>query len=63
MLPLAESRAELERASFAAGRADLLDVIGAIKTLAVLRIEILAREQATVEAAANLRLTYREHGQ
>ena len=63
LLPLAESRAELERASFAAGRADLLDVIGAIKTLAVLRIEILAREQATVEAAANLRLTYREHGQ
>ena len=63
LLPLAVSRAELERASFAAGRADLLDVIGAIKTLAVLRIEILAREQATVEAAANLRLTYREHGQ
>lgn len=63
LLPLAVSRAELERASFAAGRADLLDVIGAIKTLALLRIEILAREQATVEAAANLRLTYREHGQ
>lgn len=63
LLPLAVSRGELERASFAAGRADLLDVIGAIKTLALLRIEILAREQATVEAAANLRLTYREHGQ
>tara|TARA_A100001391_G_scaffold203258_1_gene195083 strand:- start:1470 stop:2699 length:1230 start_codon:yes stop_codon:yes gene_type:complete len=63
LLPLAVSRAGLERASFAAGRADLLDVIDAIKTLALLRIEILAREQATVEAAANLRLTYREHGQ
>ena len=61
LLPLAESRAELERASFAAGRAELLDVIEAIKALALLRIDILEREEATVEAAANLRLTYREH--
>ena len=60
LLPLAESRAELERASFAAGRAELLDVIEAIKALALLRIDILEREEATVEAAANLRLTYRE---
>jgi outer membrane protein TolC len=59
--PLAESRAELERASFAAGRAELLDVIDAIKALALLRVEILEREQATVEAATELRLTYREH--
>ena len=58
---MAESRAELERASFAAGRAELLDVIEAIKALALLRIDILEREEATVEAAANLRLTYREH--
>ncbi|MXO60951.1 TolC family protein [Altererythrobacter salegens] len=61
MLPLAESRVELERASFAAGRAELLDVIDAIKALALLRIEILNREQATVAAAVNLRLTYTEH--
>ncbi|MEH6792337.1 TolC family protein [Parasphingorhabdus sp.] len=61
LLPLARSRAELERASFAAGRAELLDVIEAIKALALLQIEILEREEATVEAAANLRLTYREH--
>lgn len=61
LLPLAESRAELERASFAAGRAELLDVIDAIKALALLRIEILEREEATVEAATELRLTYREH--
>ena len=60
LLPLAESRAELERASFAAGRAELLDVIEAIKALALLRIDILEREEATVEAAANLRLTYKE---
>ena len=61
LLPLARSRAELERASFAAGRAELLDVIEAIKALALLQVEILKREEATVEAAANLRLAYREH--
>ena len=62
LLPLAESRVDLERASFAAGRADLLDIIDAIKTLAMLRVEILQREEASVEAAANLRLTYGEYG-
>ena len=62
LLPLAESRVDLERASFAAGRAELLDVIDTIKTLAVLRVDILQREEATVEAAANLRLTYGEYG-
>ena len=62
LLPLAESRVDFERASFAAGRAELLDVIDAIKTLAVLRVDILQREEATVEAAANLRLTYGEYG-
>jgi len=62
LLPLAESRVDLERASFAAGRAELLDVIDAIKTLAVLRVDILQREEATVEAAAHLRLTYGEYG-
>ncbi|MBX7536123.1 TolC family protein [Qipengyuania sp. GH1] len=62
LLPLAESRVDLERASFAAGRADLLDIIDAIKTLAMLRVETLQREEASVEAAANLRLTYGEYG-
>lgn len=62
LLPLAESRVDLERASLAAGRAELLDVVDAIKTLAVLRVDILQREEATVEAAAHLRLTYGEYG-
>ena len=62
LLPLAESRVDLERASFAAGRADLLDIIDAIKTLAMLRVEILQREEASVAAAANLRLTNGEYG-
>ncbi|MBU1756262.1 MAG: TolC family protein, partial [Alphaproteobacteria bacterium] len=48
LLPLAQSRADLESASFAANRAELLDVIEAIKALALLQIEILEREEATV---------------
>jgi outer membrane protein TolC len=61
LLPLARERADLEMASFAAGRAELLDAIDAIKALALLEIEVLEREQATVEAAVKLRLTYTEH--
>jgi len=63
LLPLARDRADLEMASFAAGRADLIDVIVARTALALLELEILEREEATVEAAATLRLTYREHMQ
>lgn len=61
LLPLARERADLETASFAAGRAELLDVIEAIAALALLRLDILEREAAAVEAAAALRLTYTEH--
>lgn len=61
LLPLARDRADLERASFAAGRAELIDVIEARTALALLELEILEREAATVEAAAKLRLTYTEH--
>ncbi len=42
------------------GRADLVDVIAAKSALALLELEILEREQAAVEAAATLRLTYGE---
>ncbi|WP_262503828.1 TolC family protein [Sphingosinithalassobacter sp. CS137] len=60
LIPLARNRATLETASFAAGRADLVDVIAAKSALALLELEILEREQAAVEAAATLRLTYGE---
>ncbi|WP_447953493.1 TolC family protein [Sphingopyxis chilensis] len=63
LLPLARDRADLEIASFAAGRAELIDVIEAKTALALLELEILEREEATVEAAAKLRLTYQEHMQ
>jgi cobalt-zinc-cadmium efflux system outer membrane protein len=61
LLPLARDRAEMETASYAAGRAELLDLIEAMTALALLRLEILEREAATVEAATILRLTYTEH--
>jgi outer membrane protein, heavy metal efflux system len=63
LLPLARNRADLETASFAAGRAELIDVIAAKTALALLELEVLEREEATVEAATKLRLTYREQVQ
>ncbi|MGB3740337.1 MAG: TolC family protein, partial [Pontixanthobacter sp.] len=60
LLPLARNRADLEIASFAAGRADLVDVIAAKSALALLELEILDREQNAVGAAVTLRLTYGE---
>lgn len=60
LLPLAHNRAELETASFAAGRADLIDVISARTALALLELEILEREEAAVQAATRLRLAYSE---
>ena len=61
LLPLARERVDLETGSFAAGNAQLVDVIEAITALALLEIEILKREEAAVTAAAELRLTYVEH--
>ncbi len=60
LLPLARDRADLETASFAAGRANLIDVIAARTALALLELEILEREEAAVQAAATLQLTYAE---
>jgi outer membrane protein, heavy metal efflux system len=60
LLPLAQQRVELETASFAAGNADLIDVIAAKADLALLDLEIFEREAATVEWAELLRLTYGE---
>lgn len=61
LLPLARERAKLEMASYAAGRAELTDLVAAKSALALLQLDILKREQSTVEAAAKLNLTYREH--
>lgn len=63
LLPLARERADLETASYSAGRAGMLDVIAAKTALILLELEILDREAAAVVAATRLRLTYVEHGQ
>jgi len=60
LLPLARDRASLETASYAAGRADLIDVISAKSALAFFELEILEREEAAVSAAVTLQLTYGE---
>lgn len=61
LLPLARHRADLETASYEAGRASLLDVIAARTALIEVELEILQREAAAVHAATRLRLTYVEH--
>lgn len=61
LLPLARQRADLETASYEAGRSGLLDVIAARTALIEIELEILEREAAVVHAATRLRLTYVEH--
>ena len=61
LLPLAQQRDELELASYAAGRASLLDVISARTALIELELEIVEREAAAILAGTKLRLTYVEH--
>jgi outer membrane protein TolC len=60
LLPLARQRAELEMASFAAGRAGLDDVVSARVALALFELELLEREARAAKAAATLNLTYEE---
>lgn len=60
LLPLARQRAELERASYGAGRAGLLDVIDAEAMLARTEIDTLDREAAVARHAARLVLFYGE---
>lgn len=58
LLPLARKRAELETASYAAGRAGLLDAIDAQEMLARAELDALDREATVVRDAAQLVLTY-----
>lgn len=61
LLPLALQRADLEMASYEAGRASLVNVIAARTQLIELELAILEREAAAAIAATRLRLTYVEH--
>lgn len=58
LLPLAENEAALERASYAAGRASLGDVLAAQVALAEAQLEHLNREAAVARDAVRLNLTY-----
>jgi outer membrane protein TolC len=58
LLPLARNRAELETASYAAGRAGLLDVIEAQTMVADSELQLLDREADVARDAARLVLTF-----
>jgi outer membrane protein TolC len=58
LLPLARERADLETASYAAGRASLTDAIQAQSMLSNAELEVLDRETAVARDAARLVLTY-----
>ena len=58
LLPLAERRASLERASYAAGRASLGDTLDATLALAEARLDLIDREAAVTRDAVRLNLTY-----
>lgn len=58
LLPLAQKRADLETASYGAGRAGLSDVLQAFTTLANTQLTVLDREAAVAADAASLVLTY-----
>ncbi len=58
LLPLAERRASLERASYAAGRASLGDTLDATLALAEARLDLIDRETAVTRDAVRLNLSY-----
>jgi outer membrane protein TolC len=58
LLPLARQRADLETASYSAGRASLVDVIQAQSMLAESQLQLLDREATVVRDGARLVLTF-----
>ncbi|OYX30350.1 MAG: transporter [Caulobacterales bacterium 32-69-10] len=58
LLPLAQKRADLETASYGAGRAGLSDVLQAFTTLANTQLTLLDREAAVAADAASLVLSF-----
>ncbi|MBX3478816.1 MAG: TolC family protein [Caulobacter sp.] len=57
-LPLAQRRADLETASYAAGTADLPAVLAAFTGLADARLDVLDKEAATMRDAVRINITY-----
>ena len=58
LVPLAKQRADLETASYGAGRAGLTDVVQAFTQLANAQLTLLDREAAVATDAARLSLLY-----
>ena len=58
LVPLAERRADMERASYGAGTASLADVLQAFLALAEARIDAIDREADVVRDGARIVLTY-----
>jgi len=58
LLPLARQRADLENASYSAGRAALTDLVAAQVAFAEASLEVLDREAVVARDAARLVLTY-----
>ena len=59
LLPLAERRSTLQRASYAGGTASLEDALAAVIAVAEARLEVLARQAEVVRGALRINLTYR----
>lgn len=57
-LPLAQRRADLETASYAAGAAGLPDVLAAFTALADARLDVLDKEAEVMRDAVRINLTY-----
>ncbi|MGJ3648176.1 TolC family protein [Sphingomonas sp. GlSt437] len=60
LLPLAQQRAELDRASYAAGRADLSTALQSAIALAETEIDLLDREAEVARDGVRITLTYGE---
>jgi cobalt-zinc-cadmium efflux system outer membrane protein len=63
LLPLAQQKADLETASYSAGRAGLLDVIQAQAMLTDTELQVLDREAMVARDGARLMLTYGDENQ
>lgn len=63
LVPLALKRAELERASYAAGAASLSDVLDAVLALAQARLDVIEREAVATRDSVRIALTYGSQGQ
>ena len=63
IVPAAQKQADLETASYGAGRASLADVLGAFTDLAEAKLDTLEREAAVARDAVRINFTYGSQAQ